>query len=64
MQKVNFINKNRGEDSYLEEIGLNLKSLSWYHIKTHYLYGRYYDIDITNKFAILRGRDAHRIIYH
>jgi len=26
--------------------------------------GKYFDIDVTDKFAVLRGVDAHRIIYH
>jgi hypothetical protein len=26
--------------------------------------GRYFDIDVTRKFAILRGVDAHRVIFH
>ena len=28
----------------------------------HHLNGRYFDIDITNEFTILRGVDEHRII--
>lgn len=33
-------------------------------MKTHYLSGRYFDIDITNEFSIIRGVDAHRVIFH
>jgi hypothetical protein len=33
-------------------------------MRTHYLFGHYFDIEVTNKFAILRAVDAHRVIYH
>ncbi|CAD8083356.1 unnamed protein product [Paramecium primaurelia] len=35
-----------------------------FYIKTHYLDGKYFDIDIEDQFAIIRGYDGHKIIYH
>ncbi|CAK57567.1 unnamed protein product (macronuclear) [Paramecium tetraurelia] len=35
-----------------------------FYIKTHYLDGKYFDIDIEEQFAIVRGYDGHKIIYH
>jgi hypothetical protein len=48
----------------VQEIGLNLDTDEWFLLKTHYLEEKYYDIDITDKFAILAGHDSHRVIYH
>jgi hypothetical protein len=36
----------------------------WYILRTHYLFGHYFDIEVTEKFAILLGLDVHLIIYH
>lgn len=41
-----------------------MKTLDWYLLRTHYLKGKYFDLDVTYRFAVLRGVDAHRIIYH
>ncbi|CAD8115982.1 unnamed protein product [Paramecium sonneborni] len=35
-----------------------------FYMKTHYLDGKYFDIDIEDQFAIIRGYDGHKIIYH
>lgn len=36
----------------------------WFQVKTHFLFGHYSDLEITDSFAILRGVDSHLIIYH
>jgi hypothetical protein len=33
-------------------------------MKTHYLDGKYFDIDVEEQFAIVRGYDSHKVIYH
>lgn len=43
------------------EVGLFHK-FEWFLVKTHHLNGRYFSIDITEDFALLRGKDEHRVI--
>jgi hypothetical protein len=54
----------RGRSTYVEEIAINVKPMQWFRLRTHYLNGKYFDIDVTENIAILRGVDAHRVIYH
>lgn len=48
--------------TYVNEYGLHKND--WFFLRRHYLNGQYFDIDVTHDFAILRGVDAHRVIYH
>jgi hypothetical protein len=48
----------------LVELGLFLEENQWFRMKTHFLMGRYFDFVVTDKFAIARGVDAHRVIVH
>ncbi|CAD8059755.1 unnamed protein product [Paramecium sonneborni] len=50
----------RGVINTLVEIGLFEND--WFRVKTHYLTGKYSEIDIIPEFTILRGKDEHRII--
>lgn len=45
---------------YLIEIALH--GSDWFKVRVHYLTGHYSEIDITPEFALLRGKDEHRII--
>jgi hypothetical protein len=53
----------RQQNSFVLEFVL-FQMKSWFKLKTHYLTGRYFDMHITNNFALLRGIDAHRVLYH
>lgn len=50
--------------SYVQEYAINNPNYGWFLLRTHYLEGKYFDIDVTERIAILRGLDAHRVIYH
>lgn len=50
----------KGVVNYLLEFALF--NYSWFRVKTHHLTGKYSEIDILPQFAILRGKDEHRII--
>lgn len=57
-----FLLCNRNIITYVSEYGLYKND--WFFLRRHFLNGQYFDIDVTHDFAILRGVDAHRVIYH
>ncbi|CAD8112843.1 unnamed protein product [Paramecium sonneborni] len=63
-QNVIMIMVEHNSYNYILEYCIYSQDNKLFYIKTHYLDEKFFDIEIVDQFAIVRGYDGHKIIYH